>query len=99
MDSNVELNFTSTLDGPVLILSCENEMSNINTTDEQILSVICHSNGSWVPDPAEFIESSFTTASPGTKQNFLILQIVFTNCHILEIYYIRTCTIGIIIIN
>ena len=72
MNRNVKLNYTSTLDGSVLILTCENEMSNMSTTDEQILSVTCHSNGSWTPDPAEFIESCspFTTVPPGT--NFLL---------------------------
>ena len=49
------------------MLTCENELSNINTTDKQILSVTCHSNGSWIPDPADFIKScsSFTTVPPG----------------------------------
>ena len=67
---NVKLYYTSTLDGSVLTLICENEMSNINTwstTDEQILNVTCHNNGSWIPDPADFIKtcSSFTTAPLG----------------------------------
>ena len=68
MNRNVKLNYSSTLEGSVLVLTCENEMSNMNTTDEQILSVTCYNNGS-SPDPAEFIEyySSFTTAPPGTN--------------------------------
>ena len=58
MDSNyVKLNYSSTLDGSVLILTCENYISNMNTTDEQVLNVICHSNESWIPDPADFIKS------------------------------------------
>jgi hypothetical protein len=67
----VKLNFSSTLEGSVLILTCENEelMSNTNATDEQILRVVCDSTAtSWNPDPTDFIEScsSFTTALPGT---------------------------------
>ena len=75
----VKLNFSSTLEGSVLILTCENEklMSTTNAADEQVLKVICHSNTTnWNPDPTNFIEScsmsSFTTAAlpePGTKQN------------------------------
>ena len=65
MNRNVKPNYSSTLDGSVLILTCENEMPSINTTDEQILNVTCHSNGNWIPDPAEFTCSSFTTTPPG----------------------------------
>ena len=64
MNRNVKLNYSSTLDGSVLILTCENEMSNVNTSDEQIpqiLSVTCHSNGNWIPNPANFTCTSFTT--------------------------------------
>ena len=63
----VKLNYSSTLDGSVLILTCESVISIVNTTEEQIFSVTCHRNGSWSPDPAEFIEScsSFTTAPLG----------------------------------
>ena len=63
----VKLNYISTLDGSVLTLTCENEMSNMNTTDEEILNVTCHSNGSWIPDPADFIRScSPLITVPGT---------------------------------
>ena len=67
VDCNVKLNYTSTLEGSVLTLTCENEMPNVNTTDKLILHVTCHSNGSWIPNPADFIKScsSFTTAPPG----------------------------------
>lgn len=71
MDSDVKLNhsYTSTQDGLVLILICENKMPNINTTDEEIFRVTCHSNGSWIPNPTDFIKSCslFTTVtvSPG----------------------------------
>ena len=68
-DRNVKLNYSSTLNGSVLILTCENEMSNINTTDEQIINVTCHSNGNWIPDPAEFTCSLFTSALPGIEHN------------------------------
>ena len=64
MNRYVKLNFNSTLEGSVLILTCENKklMSNtnlkLNATDEQVLEVICHSNTtSWNPDPTDFIES------------------------------------------
>ena len=70
----VKLNFSFTLEGSVLILTCENEklMSTTNATDQQVLKVICHSSAtSWNPDPTDFIEScsisSFTTPLPGTK--------------------------------
>ena len=62
MDRHVKLNYTSALDGSVLTLVCENE---INTTDEEILHMTCHSNGSWIPNPAQFTCSSFTTVTPG----------------------------------
>ena len=71
MNRNVKLNYTSTLDGFVLTLTCKNEMSNMNTTDEEILNVTCHSNAtSWIPDPADFIKScspiTVTTVPLGT---------------------------------
>ena len=65
VNKNVTLNYSSTLGGSVLVLTCENEMSNMNTTDEQVLTVTCHSNGNWIPDPADFTCSSFTTILPG----------------------------------
>ena len=65
--SNAKLNYTSTLEGSILTLTCENDTS----TDGEILrlSVICHSSGSWIPDPAQFTcsSSSFTTVPPGTE--------------------------------
>ena len=46
-------------------------MSNANTTesDAETLNVTCESNGRWIPDPADFIESCSpsTTPPPGTK--------------------------------
>ena len=54
VNSNIKLNYSSALDGSVLILTCENEISSINTTDEEILIVTCHNNGSWIPNPAQF---------------------------------------------
>ena len=61
------LNYNYTLEGSFLILTCENEISNMDTgtTDEQILSVTCHSNGNWIPNPNELTCSSVTTAPPG----------------------------------
>ena len=55
VNRNVKLNYNSTLDGSVLIVTCENKISSI---DEQILNVTCHNNGNWIPDPAEFTCSS-----------------------------------------
>ena len=94
MNSNVKLYFSSTLDGYVLILTCENEIltSNTNDTDEQILQVTCHSNAtSWVPDPADFIKScsSFSTTLPGIEQIYLLslhrlVVITNTNMYIIN---------------
>ena len=64
VDGNVKLNYSSTLDGSILILTCENDTS----TDEEILQVTCHSNGNWIPNPADITCSSFTTVPPGTEQ-------------------------------
>ena len=64
VNRNVKLNYTSTLDGSALILACETAMFN-KTTNEQFLNVICHSNGRWIPDPAEFTCLSSTTVLPG----------------------------------
>jgi hypothetical protein len=61
---NVKLNYSSTLEGSVLTLICENDIFN---TNEEILNVTCHSNGNWIPSPADFIQSCLpfsTTASP-----------------------------------
>ena len=57
MNSNVKLNYSSTLDGAVLTFTCGNEMSSINTTNEAAFDVTCHSNGNWIPDPAILIKS------------------------------------------
>ena len=72
MNSIVRLNYTSTLDGSVLILTCKNEMSNINSTDKLILNVTCNSNGNWIPNPTGFIKScsSFTTIIPPGIVNY-----------------------------
>ena len=58
VDSNVILGYSSTLEGSVLTLTCENDTSR--STDEEIVSVTCHSSGNWIPDPAQF------TCSPST---------------------------------
>ena len=63
LGTNVTLNYSSTLDGSVLILACDTF-----TTDAQTLIVICHSNGDWIPDPVQFTCSSFTTVTSGTEQ-------------------------------
>ena len=74
MDRNVMLNYSSTLEGSVLLLTCENEFQmSLNSTNETILSVTCHSNRSWIPNAAEFTcsDSSVTTVtvSPGIIKN------------------------------
>ena len=61
--SDAKLNYSSTLEGSVLILICENDTS----TDEQSLSATCHSNGNWIPDPAQFTCSSSITVPTGTE--------------------------------
>ena len=55
------LDYSSTLEGSVLRLSCENGIRR--STDEQTLSVTCHSSGSWIPDPAQFTCSLSTTGT------------------------------------
>ena len=71
MDRNIKLDYSSTLEGSILTLICENEISNGNATesDAEILTVTCDSNGRWIPDPADFIESCSpsTDQPPGTK--------------------------------
>ena len=68
VDRNVMLNYSSTLEGFILTLTCQNEIDILhissNATNEQILSVICHSSGNWIPDPTQFNCSSSTTAVP-----------------------------------
>ena len=66
-DSNVILDYSSTLEGSVLRLSC---CGNGRSTDEQTLNVTCHSSGSWIPDPAQFTCSPFTTVPQGTLYMF-----------------------------
>jgi hypothetical protein len=65
VERNVTLNYSSTLEGSVLTLTCENDTSRF--TEEQILSVTCHSSGNWIPDPTQFTCSKFTTVPPGTE--------------------------------
>ena len=78
MNSNVKLNnyYNSTLEDSVWMLTCENDISSMhmNTTYEQFLNVTCHSNGNWIPDPAEFACLSFTTVPSGT-----IIQVCVMN--------------------
>ena len=77
MDRNIKLNYSSTLEGSVLTLTCENEMSLKSTTET--LSVTCDSNGSWIPNPADFIQSCSpfsTTVSPTTGTNYFSTLII-----------------------
>ena len=71
MDRSIKLNYSSTLQGSVLTLTCENEI-NMNATEE-FLNVTCDSSGHWIPNPADFIQacsllnfSTVTTVSPTT---------------------------------
>ena len=75
VNRNLKLNLISTLEGSLLTLTCENEMS-LNSTTEMTLSVTCDSNGSWIPNPADFIQSCSpfsTTVSPTTGINYFKL--------------------------
>ena len=69
MDRNVTLNYNSTLEGSVLLLTCEDEFQmSLNSTNETTLSLTCHSNRNWIPNPAEFTCSDSTatyTVPPG----------------------------------
>ena len=78
VNRNLKLNLISTLEASLLTLTCKNEMS-LNFTNKTTLSVTCHSNGSWIPNPADFIQSCSpfsTTVSPTTGTNYF-LTIVF----------------------
>jgi hypothetical protein len=73
------------LEGFILILTCENEILNMSTTesDKEVLNVTCHSNGSWIPDPADFIQSCLpfsTVTTPTVSQGTI-------NNNIVECYY------------
>ena len=68
MDKNIKLDYNSTLEGSVLTLTCEIETS-LNSTTEMTLSVTCDSNGSWIPNPADFIQSCSPTTSPGPNSH------------------------------
>ena len=82
-DRNIKLDCSSTLEGSVLTLTCENEMS-LNSTNKTTLNVTCDSNGSWIPNPADFIQSCSpfsTTVSPTTGTNYfsiIIKDILYT---------------------
>ena len=67
--SDAKLKYSSTLEESVLTLTCEND----TFTREQILNVICHSSGSWIPDPADFTCSP--TAPPGIY--YIYKQVVY----------------------
>ena len=59
VNRNIKLNFSSTLEGAVLILTCDNYLtSNTNVTDQQSLTVICHSNTTIVGIPIQLISLS-----------------------------------------
>ena len=84
MDRNIKLNYSSTLEGSVLTLTCENEILSMNTTGpgEEILSVTCHSNRSWIPSQADFIKKSclpFSTTVSPTPGILAIFVDVLTN--------------------
>ena len=73
-DRNLKLDYSSTLEGSVLTLTCENEMFNMNIIGSD----------AEVPDPADFIQSCLlfsTTVSPTTGTNYfsiIIKDILYT---------------------
>jgi hypothetical protein len=64
---HLKLNYSSTLEGSVLMLTCENDTSR--SIDERTFRVTCQSSGNWIPDPSQlnFTCSEFTTVPPGTE--------------------------------
>ena len=58
------MTLTSILEGYIIILTCENDIS----TDELTLTVTCHSNGSWIPDSAQFTCSPISTTVPSVTE-------------------------------
>ena len=93
VNNNVKPNYNSTLDGSVLILTCENEIDistymHMNTTDEQVLRVTCHSSGNWIPDPAQFTCSEFATVPPSTGIIMQCYNVVACICEYTIIYVI-----------
>ena len=81
-DGNIKLNFSSTLEGSILTLTCENENVNM-TTAEEILNVTCHSNRSWIPDPADFIQSCSPFSTTVTVSPTLVPGIDDNSCWLL----------------
>ena len=67
--SNAKLNYSSTLESSLLTLTCGSDTS----THEQILSVTCHSNGSWIPDPAGFTCSSHESTTVPSGRLIIII--------------------------
>ena len=98
VDKNINLNYSSTLEDSVLILTCENEMFNMNIigSDAEVLNVTCHSNGNWIPNPADFIQSCLlfsATVSPTTGTNYfstviILLKARYTYCIRLHVQYL-----------
>ena len=79
---------------------------SLNSTTEMTLSVTCDSNGSWIPNPADFIQSCSpfsTTVSPTTGINYFLILIkdvlytltipliIFIVCLLIDIYYECIC--------
>ena len=62
LDGNVTLNYTSTVEGSILTLTCEDD----TYTDGQILrlNATCHSSGNWIPDPTQFTCSGIVNIDP-----------------------------------
>ena len=84
VDRNVKLSYSSTLEGSVLTLICI--CGNEKYLNETTLSVTCDSNGSWIPNPADFIQSCSpfsTTASLITGADFFsrIISVLFADIH------------------
>ena len=67
VDRNVILNYSSTLEGSVLTLTCTCNYATSNDGEIFRLNMTCHSSGNWIPDPADFTCSEFTTVPSGTE--------------------------------
>ena len=67
VDRNVILNYSSTLEGSILTLTCTCKHDTYTDGEILRLSVTCHGSGNWIPDPAQFTCSLSTTVPSGTE--------------------------------
>ena len=88
LDNDVMLNYSSTLDCSVLILTCKD--GTFRSTDKQILQMTCYSNENWIPNPSQFTYSSLTEITTALHYQVLnnnrsTLQVV-TTYHTITLY-------------